>query len=702
MEFLVGKTKIEIPTPCEYRAEIYRDYLLEVYITLTRMREPAGLLPKPDISVPDDAPVDDALNNKELFGSLAKTLDKYVMNGVVTDLAKWRKKAFDRGVGPRPTPPANPPPDLGPDPVNVDFLDTGDEWTTDQIGGVGEDKLKQAYQDYFKLYIARSDIALPLQVIHKGNQMSGVEAFFRRYPLIQHAVATCAQNFRDNIILACQRIYVDWKAIGNVFFPENRLEKLINIKSSGSDTHKKGKQVLFLTFQFVGGGAGLLVYKPSDVEMDYRLVGNTTRYQLDSCQSLTELINGYMDNRLGLPTYRILPRNPGSALIEDEHTHILPIYNSYGYIEFLSHQPKADETGQPVDFTLAELLSDWVTDNPEDIKKFYKQLGGSMAIISVFSLCDLHNDNIIVHNKQPYLIDLENAFAKPITGFDDVLKDGLKKFILPDKDEPINYSEGKVTLKIPNIEDPDAWKKKPAKNRIFLQAANGTIQIAEPTGYALDLIEGFVNVMETLRAHWFDINLPWLENTRMCVARTVVFPTTEYYRYLDKFYRDVKANPIAKGYKDLDRFKNWFNEAQSAYAHLMTGYYSEAHGVLGIYKAWPYEKKTTGGYIAAAPIYALRTWENEFKDYFNCDIPAYYHRLDSSELINARGEKVNIRVGMFINPDPGRDYYFPKSTWDIVESQLQELGNPDKRKNRVNECATLIKQWLQLQDPGIR
>src|SRR5262249_51818556 len=128
--------------------------------------------------------------------------------------------------------------------------------------------------------------------------------------------------------------------------PGSLLDKLTAIQSTGSDFHKGGQQVLILTFSIQGATRTLhVVYKPSDLEVDCLIVGDTQavnilrpRFQQSSLmEMLNSLIQGRQD--LGLyafPTYKILPLSPGSLLSPD-HDGTLPIRNSYGYIQFLEY-----------------------------------------------------------------------------------------------------------------------------------------------------------------------------------------------------------------------------------------------------------------------------------------------------------------------------------------------------------------------------
>ena len=50
---------------------------------------------------------------------------------------------------------------------------------------------------------------------------------------------------------------------------------------------------------------------------------------------------------------------------------------------------------------------------------FYTLLGQMAAVAGVFSFCDMHMENLIVHRYLPYLIDLENSLTRQINSLAD-------------------------------------------------------------------------------------------------------------------------------------------------------------------------------------------------------------------------------------------------------------------------------------------
>lgn len=195
-----------------------------------------------------------------------------------------------------------------------------------------EAKKKEGYQNYFERYIDPQNVEQT-----KGSFISGVDAFYRRYPLILHAVQKVTQNYTGNIRLACERIFKNWNDIDRAFFfpSDCSIKQLRRIQTTGNDFHKGGKQVLILHFtrhDTRAHGPSKVVYKPSAVEVDCRIVGKSSTVNAIKPDryiqpvSLSELINQSCASA-DLPTYRILPYNSGS------------VPDAYGYLEFITHWP---------------------------------------------------------------------------------------------------------------------------------------------------------------------------------------------------------------------------------------------------------------------------------------------------------------------------------------------------------------------------
>jgi hypothetical protein len=165
-------------------------------------------------------------------------------------------------------------------------------------------------------------------------------------------------NFHNNMIEVCNTIENDKDEISSKFFSSKNLE-LTSIELTSGESHNKGKRPCFVSFK----GGEKILYKPRNVCIDACITGNQS-------DSLFQLINS-MDINIDLQTYTFLPKN------------------GYGYVEFLSS---------------SNIM------NSNEMKNYYYTLGMLQAISTIFGIHDLHEENVLIHNKKPCLIDLEVSF----------------------------------------------------------------------------------------------------------------------------------------------------------------------------------------------------------------------------------------------------------------------------------------------------
>ncbi len=292
-----------------------------------------------------------------------------------------------------------------------------------------------------------TDIFNPVLATFNNN----VAGFFLQYPIVQNAITQITANFQNNVTEAVTRMLADRPAITGLFADQYSglsLRSLKSIRSSGSDFHKAGRQVLFLEFVVREWGGYWptsstlkLVYKPADLEVDCLLYGNSAAVNNATggafmANSLIELCNNYIAANPAagveqMPTYRILPRNPTSGGAPP-----IALHAAYGYMEFLASEwpdyggiPWGNFTYYPFgqsDFVIFENdLSGPV------IEPFYHRAGQLLALAATFSLTDLHIENVRVTRYNPHLIDLEASLTKRIDNVEQTLlvqTPGLNEF----------------------------------------------------------------------------------------------------------------------------------------------------------------------------------------------------------------------------------------------------------------------------------
>jgi hypothetical protein len=191
---------------------------------------------------------------------------------------------------------------------------------------------------------------------------------------------------------------------------------ITDIQITDSDPHNRGHRVAIVTLD----GTHKIVYKPRDIRIDAFFCGHRPslfdysnhllRTETASIQSKVVSLSPdvtYHPDELdtGLPTNSFLA-------LEDEGGH-------FGVVEYLSCEKH----------TLDAARSDYVFRNKAEARNYYKQIGREFAIARLYGIGDLHQENLIVHQKQPFLTDLEVSFHTP--NFREAsccLEDALTKF----------------------------------------------------------------------------------------------------------------------------------------------------------------------------------------------------------------------------------------------------------------------------------
>ena len=632
--------------------------------------------------------------------ALEKILIPYAIHGVSRDLQRLAKsKALlvaDDGKGNHP-PLRDVLPEDGSTPKTLPAGYT--------LANVSSD---DAYARYFDWYITPVDV---------GGGVSGVDAFYKRYPLLGYAIETVAAHHRDNIKLACERVAENWDDIRQAFFPGKPL-KLKQIRTTGNDFHKGGKQVLILTFDLGGEDEGRIVYKPSAVEIDCRIVGDSSVFDTvkpggyEQEHSLSELINSFTRRRWlqhgleskPLPTYKILPYNRTS------------VPDSYGYIEYLSHWPGLDDlplfarndrdsipatVGSEIQKLMADpktqglvLLSDWITEDASEAQVFYHQFGGLMAMAMSVSLCDLHLQNLIVHDRAPYLIDLEDAIKFPMSRVPPTMLMGADNSPIGNFHDPESPE-----LRVLNDRTSDLMAvefRSPGDNpaACVLYIANGPAAPGEPArldrgAAAYDLrkaaIRGFVDVIEALAEPANnDAVKAWARGLDQTIARYVTRATADYASRGRAFYQSWCGSSIRPGapasaygavkFTDGTGTDQYFFRAEVSAARTKFGGASRGDDEWD----WP-----------PAPYFACEHADHAWRDYLNCDVPSFYHRLGSTDLLNTKGDRVDVdaarmwqdanipNAGGLPNgwkPNPN-GAYLPETPVDMAVAQLDRLRN---------------------------
>jgi hypothetical protein len=106
----------------------------------------------------------------------------------------------------------------------------------------------------------------------------GIGRFFGRNPHGRKLLDRTVLHFINSFDLCMERVKTDRDNMQQCFMEGGVIEELVNLVFTGSDSHKGGNQVLFLDFRYridAKRKVQRIVYKPSDVEIDYPIAGNT-------------------------------------------------------------------------------------------------------------------------------------------------------------------------------------------------------------------------------------------------------------------------------------------------------------------------------------------------------------------------------------------------------------------------------------------
>jgi hypothetical protein len=453
------------------------------------------------------------------------------------------------------------------------------------------------------------------------------EEFYKAHSITKHALRTTVLNFWNNIAQCCGRVLADWGAISNVFFPEQTIQHLTEIQPTDSDPHKGGKQVLILTFDFTKK----LVYKPSDIEVDCLLIGqsdpsnNELRDFFTKTKSLMEIVNESIERQgklKPLPTYKLLPRNPGSQ-IEDHQ-----IRNSYGYIEFLTHEES--------DYQIERIQSKKLVGQKQQTRQkqqatkiaWCEAAGQLMALAVTFSLTDMHTGNVIAHRYTPYLIDLETSFTKRVESI---------------QDTEINrpFMESKCSASSPHC-----------------LRMNRQVLVVDLFGR--EVSSSFVEMLQLLRS--LKESKPfssWCQRLGKVITRVVPFATDSLQKIIDNVYKEPtrpRERLLDQQLRDAIEEVFPFQELQSKF-----------------------EQR-----IFTEPKHLLTTHKQFSEDFKNLDIPVFYHRIGTLYLMNSKGQRVEV-VGL-----QDKREYFDKDPFEAIkEQQIYNLG--PERITKLTE--NLLQFW---------
>ena len=224
--------------------------------------------------------------------------------------------------------------------------------TTELLGRVGIVELHEA-RDRGELRGATPDLRFQ-DFFDRLARPGERGALLARYPGLDALLAHTVESRADALLELLVRLHHDWPELLAAFAAARLAGPLVTVEAHHGDPHRGGRSVAVLGF----ASGWRLVYKP-------RSVGPEAHWQ--------DLLRWADDHgaRPGFRRLRVVER-PG-----------------YGYME---HVAPAACTSRAA------------------TQRFYRRLGGQLALLHVIAATDIHHENVIAHGEHPMVIDLEAAF----------------------------------------------------------------------------------------------------------------------------------------------------------------------------------------------------------------------------------------------------------------------------------------------------
>lgn len=586
---------LHIQVPERYRAELYRAELEDTRLVFEAYAE----------RHPEVAP---ALLDRTLIETLAVLLDDYVGPGVVADINAFAKNTFP-----------------------------------------GQNITLETYRQYAAACLERAADPYRIAADWEVSALSspngawvGLPAFYRRYPMVRYMVDVVTENYQRNIQRCCDRVIEDWPDLQTFFFGGTAMVTLAQIKTTGSDFHKGGGQVLILKFRDAVPTDHFLVYKPTDIERDFRIVGDTAALNAAliapapnnlrvvthkgvTAPTLLNNANGSLGEMLTahaalgpgyvVPVYRILPVWPGSGLaaVNGEY----PIRKSYGYIEHLSN------TAADNQFATA----------PQR-QAYYRSFGAQLALCWVFQITDLHQENVIVHARMPYLIDLEMAYtgimALPTNtnlgaAYDTFDVQSTQRTLSGFGSQALSYATGNLPAET-------------TKNGLY--DTTGTLVPPDATDNG-NLTTAFTNSVGLIIANFAAYDA-WLVAAQNVVTRVLPYGTDVLLAQL-RALNDPESVPASVTFPDeigLRMQSNGNIDVQG----WGDAFRNAAVGLGGVLPA----ADVNLIYNGLAPKFSIWFDPQTSTDFKAGDVPAYYQKMSTPQALGSSGKPLQVNYGLAV------------------------------------------------------
>ena len=182
-------------------------------------------------------------------------------------------------------------------------------------------------------------------------------SLWQEYPVLTRQVIAGVSQWASASFDFLQHLSADWDSIRTTFFEKTDPGMLIRVDAGAGDRHN-GRSVIILTFSH----GDKLVYKPHSLGVDLAF------------QALLSQLNEWGAK----PSFRTL------RILEGDH---------HGWVEFVQGAPSPTR---------------------QALQRFYKRMGGYLALLYALEGGDIHHENLIAAGEHPVLIDLEALFQPQV------------------------------------------------------------------------------------------------------------------------------------------------------------------------------------------------------------------------------------------------------------------------------------------------
>ena len=496
-----------VKVPCEYRAQCYQ-HLLD--FCSSKFRDNLAGQNSADANL-----IKEALLNTNLLESLAQLLDNVVLDFLEFELENNKKV----------------------------------RWKEINLTSISDDEARILLIDYYKNpESGKENITLKNYLLNK-------------YPKLKQLIDDITIRFIEHIELIVSRVIKHCQILSTKFLslrlPQEQLSLTKIVFSESGDRHKLGQQVYFLDFRLKNNEVKRIVYKPFNIKADALILGKTDsldKYKFSifsdaNTESLIEVFNKYLPKKLKLPTYLIFP------CVSDT------IKDDYGFIEYIEHEPwpklpineliqeyvqnempknevnkleaintfmsnkfdaSLEKLGEAV--LKKEAYSDFIIDidDHKSFDNYSRQCGILLAIMLIMKISDFHIENLILHSKNPYLIDLDFTFQPQVTSVIDTVS--LDATVGAMRANAVTTHKWRYLYDARGIEFGEITL--PSKNRLYRSNQSGKLSACEPSEVLLK--EGFALALEILHLN-NQIFLNWLgkETLKSLVVRVIPFSTSQ-------------------------------------------------------------------------------------------------------------------------------------------------------------------------------